>query len=49
MERKIIILGDIIKLKASEFWYKIPEYNNQKELAWSNRWLQGFQIKYGIK
>lgn len=49
METKISISGDIVKLKASEFWHQIPEYRDQKEPAWSNGWLHGFQAKYGVK
>jgi hypothetical protein len=48
MEQKIVISGETLKLKASEFFKQMSEYKDQKEPAWSNSWLQGFQNKYNI-
>ncbi len=48
-KKRATITREILKGKAHEFWQKLPQYQGLQELAWSNRWLQGFKGRHNIK
>jgi hypothetical protein len=41
--------GPLIRLKAAEYWKKLPQYKDQKMPALSDGWLTGFKRRYSIK
>jgi hypothetical protein len=43
------ITGDLLVLKAKEFWEKLPFYSGKETPKFSNGWLEGFKKRYGIK
>jgi hypothetical protein len=43
------ITGDLLILKAREFWDKLPCYAGKEPPKFSNGWLAGFKSRYGIK
>ena len=45
----LIVTGDILRLKASEFWNHLPIYHNQPCPQWSNGWLSGFKQRHQLK
>ena len=36
-------------LKASEFWYRLPEYQGLEYPGWSEGWLSGFKNRYNFR
>jgi hypothetical protein len=48
-KQKATLTGDVLKAKAHEFWIKLPQYQDEKEPAWSNGWLHGFKRRHNIK
>ena len=47
--QKAIITGDILKHKAHEIWYLLPQYHEQAEPKQSNRQLTNFKNRFHIK
>ena len=43
-----IVSGDLLRLKASEFWQRLPEYQGLECLSWSEGWLSGFKNRYNF-
>ncbi|KAI7340379.1 hypothetical protein KC315_g724 [Hortaea werneckii] len=43
------INGDILRIKASWFWHRLPQYSSLQEPCWSNGWLGKFKARKGIK
>jgi DDE superfamily endonuclease/Fission yeast centromere protein N-terminal domain/Tc5 transposase DNA-binding domain len=41
--------GELLRIKATEFWEKLPAYKDQPCPTWSNGWLAGFKRRYGLK
>lgn len=48
-QQRRVINGDLLRLQASIFWHRLPQYNGQTEPPWSNGWLAGFKTRKGIK
>jgi hypothetical protein len=48
-EKGFPITGPLIRLKAAEYWKKIPMYKDQTMPAFSDGWLTGFKRRYSIK
>jgi hypothetical protein len=49
VEKGFPITGPLIRLKAAEYWKKIPMYKDQTMPAFSDGWLTGFKRRYSIK
>ncbi len=47
-KRQAVITGDLLHLKATEFWKKLPMYDGQPVPKWTNGWLQGFKSRHNI-
>jgi hypothetical protein len=43
------ITGDLLVLKAKEFWGKLPFYSRKETPKFLNGWLEGFKRRYRIK
>jgi hypothetical protein len=43
------ITGDLLCLKAKEFWNKLPCYTRKEPPKFSHGWLGGFKRRYGLK
>ena len=41
--------GDLLRLKATEFWGKLPEYSGQECPKWTEGWLTGFKNRHFMK
>ena len=41
--------GALLRLKATEFWEKLPEYNGLPCPKWTEGWLAGFKKWYDMK
>ena len=41
--------GELLRVKATEFWRKLPEYQGVQCPKWSEGWLTGFKKRYGIR
>ncbi len=41
--------GDLLRLKATELWQKLPEYAGKPVPKWSNGWLEGFKKRMNLK
>jgi hypothetical protein len=48
-EKGFPITGPLIRLKAAEYWKKIPMYKDQTMPTCSDGWLTGFKRRYSIK
>jgi hypothetical protein len=48
-EKGFPMTGPLIRLKAAEYWKKLPQYKDQKMPAFSDGWLTGFKRRYSIK
>jgi hypothetical protein len=44
-----ITTGDVLRVKATELWKRLPEYENQAVPVWSEGWLMGFKKRAGLK
>ena len=44
-----IVSGDLLRLKASEFWQRLPEYQGLECPSWSEGWLSGFKTRYNFR
>ena len=43
------ITSDLLRVKASYFWHRLPQYSGRREPNWSNGWLAGFKGRKGLK
>ena len=41
--------GELLCIKAVEFWGKLPEYTGKEVPKFLNRWLDGFKKRYSLK
>jgi hypothetical protein len=41
--------GALLRLKATEFWEKLPEYNGLPCPKWTEGWLSGFKKRHSLK
>jgi DDE superfamily endonuclease/Fission yeast centromere protein N-terminal domain/Tc5 transposase DNA-binding domain len=41
--------GELLRIKATELWGKLPVYSGQPCPSWSNGWLAGFKKRYNLK
>ncbi|KAJ5976584.1 hypothetical protein N7481_010291 [Penicillium waksmanii] len=48
-EKGFPMTGPLIRLKAAEYWKKIPMYKDQTMPAFSDGWLSGFKRRYSIR
>jgi hypothetical protein len=44
-----VVLGDLLRLKATEFWQKLPEYQGLECPSWSEGWLGGFKNRFNFR
>ena len=44
-----VVTGEVLRVKATEFWSKLPCYQDQPVPKWTDGWLTGFKSRYGIK
>jgi hypothetical protein len=42
-------LGDLLRLKATEFWNKLPHYQGQVCPSWSDGWFEGFKKRHNVR
>jgi hypothetical protein len=43
------VTGDLIRLKATELWIKLPLYQGLECPTWSNGWLGGFKSRFNFR
>ena len=43
------VSGDLLRLKATEFWSKLPQYQGQVCPSWSDGWLEGFKKRHNFR
>ena len=43
-----IVTGDLLRLKATEFWNNLPEYEGFECPNWSEGWLTGFKSRFNF-
>jgi hypothetical protein len=48
-EKRIQTSGELLRLKASEIWYQIPQYKDLEPPEFSQGWLSRFKQRHGIK
>jgi hypothetical protein len=48
-EKGFPMTGPLIRLKAAEYWKKMPMYKDQTMPAFSDGWLTGFKRRYSIR
>lgn len=46
---RLPITGDLLKIKASWFWRRLPQYRDQPEPQFSDGWLTRFKQRHGIR
>ena len=44
----VTITADILRTKARELWYGLPQYQNLAEPVWSNGWLHAFKQRHDL-
>jgi hypothetical protein len=42
------VTGDLIRIKATELWSKLPIYQGLECLSWSEGWLSGFKSRFNF-
>ena len=42
------VSGDLLRLKVTEFWQRLPEYQGLECPGWSEGWLSGFKNRYNF-
>ena len=43
------VTGDLLRLKATQFWPSLPEYQGLECPSWSEGWLGGFKNRYNFR
>jgi hypothetical protein len=43
-----VVSGDLLRLKATELWQKLPQYQGQACPTWSEGWLEGFKQRHNF-
>jgi hypothetical protein len=44
-----VVTRDLLRLKATEFWQKLPEYQGLECPNWSEGWLAGFKSRFNFR
>lgn len=47
--KKATVTGDLLKTQAERFWQTLACYQGKEMPQFSNGWLHGFKLRYGIK
>ena len=42
------VSGNLLRLKATKFWQRLPEYQGLECPSWSDGWLAGFKNRYNF-
>jgi hypothetical protein len=42
------VSGDLLRIKATEFWQRLPEYQGLECPTWSDGWLAGFKQRFNF-
>lgn len=48
-EVDLVITGDLLRIKATQFWEQLPQYSNSPLPQWSNGWLCKFIKRQGLQ
>jgi hypothetical protein len=43
------VSGDLLRIKATELWQKLDEYQGQEPPNWSEGWLEGFKSRFNFR
>jgi len=44
----VTVTADVLRTKAREIWYSMPQYQNLPEPVWSNGWLHAFKQRHDL-
>ncbi len=46
---KNIVTGDVLRIKATQFWERLPCYQDLPTPKWTDGWLAGFKSRHNLK